>query len=88
MLIEKDYLARANRDWGILRSFVPTTLKHFLSDEWTGRFAGWDGTAAWEASGKLHSRGEVPNGVDNLEGRSRDVAIGSATWILVSTDDR
>ena len=34
-LIEKDYLAQADRERGRLRSFLLTTLKHYLSDEWS-----------------------------------------------------
>lgn len=34
-LIEKGYLAQADRDRGRLRSFLLTTLKHFLADEWS-----------------------------------------------------
>jgi DNA-directed RNA polymerase specialized sigma24 family protein len=34
-LIERDYLAQADRTKGRLRSFFLTTLKHFLSDEWS-----------------------------------------------------
>jgi len=34
-LIEKDYLAQADRERGKLRSFLLTTLKHYLADEWT-----------------------------------------------------
>lgn len=34
-LIEKNYLAQADRDRGKLRSFLLTTLKHYLADEWT-----------------------------------------------------
>jgi len=33
-LIQRDYLAQADRDKGKLRSFLLTTLKHFLSDEY------------------------------------------------------
>ena len=34
-LLEKDYLAQADRERGKLRSFLLTTLKHFLADEWS-----------------------------------------------------
>jgi len=34
-LIEKDYLAQADRERGKLRSFLLTTLKHHLADEWS-----------------------------------------------------
>ena len=34
-LIERDYLSQADRHKGKLRSFLLTTLKHFLSDEYT-----------------------------------------------------
>ena len=34
-LIERDYLAQADRERGKLRSFLLTTLKHFLADEWS-----------------------------------------------------
>jgi RNA polymerase sigma-70 factor (ECF subfamily) len=33
-LIEKGYLAQADRERGKLRSFLLTTLKHYLSDDW------------------------------------------------------
>jgi RNA polymerase sigma-70 factor (ECF subfamily) len=33
-LIERNYLAQANRERGRLRSFLLTTLKHYLADEW------------------------------------------------------
>jgi RNA polymerase sigma factor (sigma-70 family) len=34
-LLERDYLAQADRARGRLRSFLLTTLKHFLADEWS-----------------------------------------------------
>jgi RNA polymerase sigma-70 factor (ECF subfamily) len=34
-LIEKNYLAQADRERGKLRSFLLTTLKHYLADEWS-----------------------------------------------------
>lgn len=34
-LIEKDYLADADRERGKLRSFLLLTLKHYIADEWT-----------------------------------------------------
>jgi RNA polymerase sigma-70 factor (ECF subfamily) len=34
-LIERNYLAQADRTKGKLRSFLLTTLKHFLADEWS-----------------------------------------------------
>lgn len=34
-LIERDYLSQADRTKGRLRSFLLTTLKHFLADEWS-----------------------------------------------------
>lgn len=34
-LVERDYLAKAEREKGRLRSFLLTTLKHFLADEWS-----------------------------------------------------
>ena len=33
-LFERGYLAQANRERGKLRSFLLTTLKHYLADEW------------------------------------------------------
>ena len=33
-LLEKNYLAQAERDQGRFRSFLLASLKHFLSDEW------------------------------------------------------
>lgn len=33
-LIKKGYLAQANQERGKLRSFLLTTLKHYLADEW------------------------------------------------------
>jgi RNA polymerase sigma-70 factor (ECF subfamily) len=33
-LIEKGYLAQADRERGKLRSFLLTTLKHYLTDDW------------------------------------------------------
>ena len=33
-LVERDYIAQASRERGKLRSFLLTTLKHFLADEW------------------------------------------------------
>jgi RNA polymerase sigma-70 factor (ECF subfamily) len=34
-LIERGFLTQANRERGKLRSFLLTTLKHYLADEWT-----------------------------------------------------
>lgn len=34
-LIERGYLTQANRERGKLRSFLLTTLKHYLADEWS-----------------------------------------------------
>lgn len=34
-LIERNYLAQADRERGKLRSFLLTTLKHYLADEWS-----------------------------------------------------
>ena len=58
-LIEKGYLEQADRERGRLRSFLLTSLKHFLADE-------WDKSQAQKRGG-----GKVHIAIDGLEAEER-----------------
>lgn len=58
-LIERDYLAQADRTKGRLRSFLLTTLKHFLADEWS------------KASAQKRGAGRRPVSFDATEAEER-----------------
>jgi len=58
-LIERDYLAQADSSKGRLRSFLLTTLKHFLSDEWG------------KASAQKRGAGRIAVSIDVAEAEER-----------------
>jgi len=58
-LIEKDYLAGADRERGKLRSFLLVTLKHFIADEWS------------KASALKRGAGKTPISIDAADAEER-----------------
>lgn len=58
-LIERDYLAQADREKGRLRSFLLTTLKHFLADEWS------------KASAQKRGAGRIDVSIDAAQAEER-----------------
>ncbi len=58
-LITKDYLSQADRDRGRLRSFLLTTLKHYLADQWS------------KASALKRGRGQKVISLDATEAEGR-----------------
>lgn len=58
-LIERNYLAQADRERGRLRSFLLTTLKHYLADEWS------------KAGALKRGSGRTPVSIDALDAEQR-----------------